>query len=116
MRGPRCAPDRPLFWLRRRRKCIESIGGWNSRTTVEDMDLSLRSYVGGWKAIFLEDTTCLNEVGTWPLFRIWWQGSLQPKSCTVSGVNRIQDRAPDAMLTGLQLTQQAAARVWQRTA
>ena len=29
---------------------------------VEDMDLSLRSYVGGWKAIFLEDTTCLNEL------------------------------------------------------
>ena len=29
---------------------------------VEDMDLSLRSYVGGWRAIFLEDTTCLNEV------------------------------------------------------
>ena len=26
------------------------------------MDLSLRSYVGGWKAIFLEDTTCLNEL------------------------------------------------------
>jgi cellulose synthase/poly-beta-1,6-N-acetylglucosamine synthase-like glycosyltransferase len=46
-----------------RKKTIDSIGGWNSRTTVEDMDLSLRSYVGGWKAIYLEDTTCLNEVG-----------------------------------------------------
>jgi beta-mannan synthase len=45
-----------------RKKCIDSIGGWNSRTTVEDMDLSLRSYVGGWRAIFLEDTTCLNEL------------------------------------------------------
>lgn len=113
-----------------RKKCVDSIGGWNSRTTVsssivecqlplqqtqavelvfslvvsgamcavmctlpspeatlhlwaaglvlwhwsrphhvmcccgqvEDMDLSLRSYVGGWRAIFLEDTTCLNEV------------------------------------------------------
>ena len=49
---------------RRRKKCIDSIGGWNSRTTVEDMDLSLRSYVGGWRAIFLEDITCLNEVAS----------------------------------------------------
>ena len=45
-----------------RRACIESAGGWNSRTTVEDMDLSLRAYVKGWKALFLEDVTCLNEL------------------------------------------------------
>ena len=34
-----------------RRKTIETAGGWNSRTTVEDMDLSLRAYMAGWKAI-----------------------------------------------------------------
>lgn len=45
-----------------RRACIESSGGWNSRTTVEDMDLSLRAYIKGWKAIFLEEVTCLNEL------------------------------------------------------
>lgn len=45
-----------------RRKCIETSGGWNSRTTVEDMDLSLRAYIRGWKAIFLQDVNCLNEV------------------------------------------------------
>ena len=27
------------------------------------MDLSLRTYVNGWKAVYLADTTCLNEVG-----------------------------------------------------
>eukprot|EP00889_Picochlorum_renovo_P002868 jgi/Picre1/29898/NNA_005279.t1 len=42
--------------------CIEDAGGWNSRTTVEDMDLSLRAYLKGWKAIFLDDVTCLNEL------------------------------------------------------
>lgn len=42
--------------------CIESAGGWNSRTTVEDMDLSLRAYLKGWKAVFLDDVTCLNEL------------------------------------------------------
>jgi beta-mannan synthase len=42
--------------------CIEDAGGWNSRTTVEDMDLSLRAYIKGWKSIFLNDVTCLNEL------------------------------------------------------
>ena len=44
-----------------RRQAIESAGGWNSRTTVEDMDLSLRAYLAGWKAIYLRDTVVLNE-------------------------------------------------------
>lgn len=30
---------------------------------MEDMDLSLRTFVNGWKAIYLHDVTCLNEVG-----------------------------------------------------
>ena len=38
------------------------VGGWNSRTTVEDMDLSLRAYLAGWKGMYLRDVTCLNEV------------------------------------------------------
>eukprot|EP00803_Ostreobium_quekettii_P007661 evm.model.scf_730EXC.1 EVM.evm.TU.scf_730EXC.1 scf_730EXC:15780-23573(+) len=45
-----------------RRSCIESAGGWNGRTTVEDMDLSLRAYLGGWRALFLDDTTCMNQL------------------------------------------------------
>jgi cellulose synthase/poly-beta-1,6-N-acetylglucosamine synthase-like glycosyltransferase len=44
-----------------RRKTILTVGGWQSRTTVEDMDLSLRTYVNGWKAIYLANTTCVNE-------------------------------------------------------
>ena len=45
-----------------RRACIEKAGGWNNRTTVEDMDLSLRAYLQGWRFVFLYDVTCLNEV------------------------------------------------------
>ena len=43
-----------------------AVGGWKSRTTVEDMDLSLRTYVNGWKAIYLNDVVCVNEVGLFP--------------------------------------------------
>ncbi|EFN51937.1 hypothetical protein CHLNCDRAFT_139598 [Chlorella variabilis] len=42
--------------------CIEHAGGWNARTTVEDMDLSLRAYLRGWSAVFLHDVACLNEL------------------------------------------------------
>ncbi len=55
----RCAFPCAGVW---RRKAIESAGGWNSRTTVEDMDLSLRAYLAGWKAIYLRHVTVLNEV------------------------------------------------------
>lgn len=45
-----------------RRTCIENIGGWSHRTTVEDMDLSLRSYLAGWSSIFVSDVTSFNEL------------------------------------------------------
>ena len=41
---------------------IMDVGGWNSRTTVEDMDLSLRAYLAGWRGLYLRNISCLNEV------------------------------------------------------
>ncbi|GJP44631.1 hypothetical protein CLOM_g4000 [Closterium sp. NIES-68] len=53
-----------------RLSAIKDAGGWNNRTTVEDMDLSLRAYVRGWKFIFLNDVTCVNEIpSTYAAFR-----------------------------------------------
>lgn len=40
---------------------MDAVGGWKSRTTVEDMDLSLRTYLAGWKAVFLPHVTVVNE-------------------------------------------------------
>lgn len=45
-----------------RRACIEDAGGWNNRTTVEDMDLSLRAFLRGWNFVFLNNVTCDNEL------------------------------------------------------
>lgn len=47
-----------------RRSCIKDpkVGGWEARTTVEDMDLSLRAHLAGWKAVFLDGVTCENEL------------------------------------------------------
>ena len=38
-----------------RRNCIEDAGGWHTATLVEDLDLSYRAQMKGWKCVFLPD-------------------------------------------------------------
>jgi cellulose synthase/poly-beta-1,6-N-acetylglucosamine synthase-like glycosyltransferase len=38
-----------------RTDCIEDAGGWHTSTLVEDLDLSYRAQMKGWKCIFIED-------------------------------------------------------------
>ena len=38
-----------------RRDCIEDAGGWHTATLVEDLDLSYRAQMKGWKCLFLPD-------------------------------------------------------------
>ena len=38
-----------------RRECIEDAGGWHTATLVEDLDLSYRAQMKGWKCLFLSD-------------------------------------------------------------
>jgi cellulose synthase/poly-beta-1,6-N-acetylglucosamine synthase-like glycosyltransferase len=38
-----------------RRDCIEDAGGWHTSTLVEDLDLSYRAQMKGWKCLFIED-------------------------------------------------------------
>jgi cellulose synthase/poly-beta-1,6-N-acetylglucosamine synthase-like glycosyltransferase len=38
-----------------RRATIESAGGWNSNTLTEDLDLTYRAYLKGWKGAFLRE-------------------------------------------------------------
>ncbi|MEI6084149.1 MAG: cellulose synthase family protein [Verrucomicrobiota bacterium] len=38
-----------------RRSCIESAGGWEHDTLAEDLDLSYRAQIKGWKFLFLSD-------------------------------------------------------------
>jgi hypothetical protein len=43
-------------------KAINDAGGWESDTVVEDMDLSLRVYLRGWRSLYLHDVCCPNEL------------------------------------------------------
>lgn len=38
-----------------RRECIESSGGWQHDTLTEDLDLSYRAQLKGWKLVYLKD-------------------------------------------------------------
>jgi len=38
-----------------RKECIDDSGGWHTATLVEDLDLSYRAQMKGWKCLFLPD-------------------------------------------------------------
>jgi cellulose synthase/poly-beta-1,6-N-acetylglucosamine synthase-like glycosyltransferase len=45
-----------------RRSAIESAGGWSSDTVTEDLELSFRAYLKGWKAVYLNDLLVPSEL------------------------------------------------------
>jgi len=42
--------------------CIRDAGGWHTSTLVEDLDLSYRAQLRGWKCLFLEDIVVAAEL------------------------------------------------------
>jgi cellulose synthase/poly-beta-1,6-N-acetylglucosamine synthase-like glycosyltransferase len=45
-----------------RKKCIEDAGGWSADTLTEDLDLSYRAQLKGWKFTYLEDVVTPGEL------------------------------------------------------
>jgi len=45
-----------------RRSCIESAGGWHHDTLTEDLDLSYRAQMAGWRFLFLPDVVAPAEL------------------------------------------------------
>ncbi len=45
-----------------RRQAIDDAGGWSSRTLTEDLDLSYRVLLAGWKPCYIEDVTVPSEL------------------------------------------------------
>ena len=45
-----------------RKSCIESSGGWQHDTLTEDLDLSYRAQLSGWRLVYLRDTTADAEL------------------------------------------------------
>ncbi len=45
-----------------RKKCIEDAGNWHADTLTEDLDLSYRAQLNGWRFVFLKDFTSPAEL------------------------------------------------------
>jgi cellulose synthase/poly-beta-1,6-N-acetylglucosamine synthase-like glycosyltransferase len=65
-----------------RRSAIETAGGWRADTVTEDLDLSYRAQMIGWRFVYLDDLEVPSEVPvTLSAFRIqqqrWAKGSIQ---------------------------------------
>ena len=45
-----------------RRSCIEAAGGWSADTLTEDLDLSYRAQMAGWRSQFLPDVEVPGEI------------------------------------------------------
>lgn len=65
-----------------RKSCIEDAGGWEHDTLTEDMDLSYRAQLNGWKFIFLNDVETPAELpvdmnGFKNQQHRWTKGSIQ---------------------------------------
>jgi len=45
-----------------RKQCIDEAGGWQSDTLTEDLDLSYRAQLKGWRFVFLEDVVSPAEL------------------------------------------------------
>ncbi|KAI3904125.1 hypothetical protein MKW98_021711 [Papaver atlanticum] len=53
-----------------RLSALNEAGGWNDRTTVEDMDLAIRASLKGWKFVYVGDIKVKNELpSTFKAFR-----------------------------------------------
>ena len=65
-----------------RRRCLEEIGGWQSDTLTEDLDISYRAQLAGWKFVYLKDLTSPAELpvdmnGFKSQQHRWTKGSIQ---------------------------------------
>ena len=65
-----------------RKKAIEAAGGWHHDTLTEDLDLSYRAQLKGWRFVFLKDETSPSEIpvdinGFKTQQHRWAKGSIQ---------------------------------------
>jgi cellulose synthase/poly-beta-1,6-N-acetylglucosamine synthase-like glycosyltransferase len=65
-----------------RRRAIEDAGGWDGDTLTEDLDLSYRAQIAGWKFVYLPDLVCKSELpvdvfGFKNQQHRWTKGSIQ---------------------------------------
>jgi len=86
-----------------RKECIDDSGGWHTATLVEDLDLSYRAQMKGWKCLFIPDIVVNAELPVQmngakrQQFR-WAKGSIQCAIKLLGGILLKRKIAIDAKL------------------
>lgn len=92
-----------------RRRAIEDAGGWSDATLTEDLDLSYRAQLRGWRGLFLPDLAVPGEVPAdaaafkCQQFR-WAKGSLQTALRLLPAVLRSERPAAEKIQAAFHLT------------
>jgi hypothetical protein len=92
-----------------RREAIESAGGWSGDTLTEDLDLSYRVLLRGWRFVFLSDVTAPAELpGSMRDFRSqqarWTKGSIEVARKLLSRILRARLPRPVRLEAFVHLT------------
>ena len=79
-----------------RKECILDVGGWDGRILAEDLDLSYRAHLKGWKIKYIQNVICPGEIpSTIMAFKQqqyrWAKGSIQ---CARKNLNSVW-RSPE---------------------
>ncbi|MCA9750948.1 MAG: glycosyltransferase family 2 protein [Gemmatimonadetes bacterium] len=96
-----------------RRRCIEEAGGWQHDTLTEDLDLSYRAQLAGWRFVYLRDVTCPSELPVdmraykGQQFR-WVKGSVQVAKKILPRIWRSSLSTFDKIECSVHLTQNVA--------
>ncbi len=92
-----------------RRSAILDAGGWKQDTLTEDLDLSYRAFLKGWKALYLRDTVAVAELPvTFNAYRRqqhrWSKGSLECAMRLLPQVWRTHEPLPIKLESTFHLT------------
>ena len=76
-----------------RRRCLQEVGGWQSDTLTEDLDVSYRAQLAGWKFVYLKDLAAPGELPVdMNAFKSqqhrWTKGSIQTARKLLSAIFR----------------------------
>lgn len=96
-----------------RRTCIEDAGGWQSDTLTEDLDLSYRAQLRGWRFVFAPHVACPSELPVeMNAFKAqqhrWVKGSVQVARKLLPAIWRAQIPLPVKLEASIHLTYNVA--------
>lgn len=100
-----------------RRTCIEDAGGWRSATLTEDLDLSYRARMAGWRLVYDASVDAPAELpATMAAFKVqqrrWNRGTIQVMREQIGTVLRCSNESPLARIDAALFLLRPLLHIW----